>query len=179
MLFIFMKKLKPIIFLLVLLSVPFLNAQNQATVEQVTTYLNSNGTMKQYQDAYRELLKLMERQFPKSDKNGNGWLYLEKNEKKALMEIRDLLVPVYITHFSGDDLNKMQDFYSTAAGKQWATDKTGLSAVQGKEVDAFYNSAIGLKIREQQATMTSEIEAVSEYWSKDLYQTAVLLLKEE
>lgn len=154
-------------------------AQDVTIIPKVSKYLESNGTMKQYKDAYRELLNLMEKQFPKSDRNSNGWLYLEKNEIKALAEIRDLLVPIYIKHFSEEDVEKMQAFYASDAGMQLVKDRTKLTTSQQELVNDFFDSSIGLKIKEKQQLLSVEIAGVSEYWSKDLYQTAVLLLKEE
>ncbi|MFD2588997.1 DUF2059 domain-containing protein [Croceitalea marina] len=135
--------------------------------------------MKQYKQAYLELLNLMERQFPKSDRNNNGWIYLERNEIKALKEIRDMLVPVYIKHFSEVDIAKMEQFYTSDAGVQLVMDRTKLTNAQQKKVNDFFNSKVGAKIKDKQELLSVEIAAVSEYWSKDLYQTAVLLLKEE
>lgn len=154
-------------------------SQDVTLIPKVSSYLESNGTMKQYKDAYMELLNLMEKQFPKSDRNSNGWLYLEKNEKKALAEIRDMLVPIYIKHFNEDDLDKMQSFYASSAGIQLVKDRTKLTASQQESVSHFFDSTVGLKIKEKQQLLSAEIAGVSEYWSKDLYQTAVLLLKEE
>jgi len=154
-------------------------AQDVTFIPKVSKYLESNGTMKQYKDAYRELLNLMEKQFPKSDRNSNGWLYLERNEIKALAEIRDMLVPIYIKHFTEAEVDKMQSFYASKAGIQLVQDRTKLSANQQKLVNDFFDSKVGLKIKEKQQLLSVEIAGVSEYWSKDLYQTAVLLLKEE
>lgn len=170
---------RAIIFLtLFLITIPLLG-QDSDFIPKVSNYLKSNGTMKQYKNAYLELLNLMEKQFPKSDRNSNGWLYLERNEKKALTEINDLLVPIYIKHFTEKDIDKMQTFYESETGLQLLRDRTKLTDSQRGRVDAFYSSKVGLKIKNKQQFLSEEIASVSEYWSKDLYQTAVLLLKEK
>jgi len=174
-----MKRIKSFIFLLVLVFSMPLFGQEVSLLSEVATYLESNGTIKQYKDAYGELLNLMEKQFPKSEKNSNGWLYLERNETKALAEIRDLLVPIYIKHFTADEINQMQQFYKTEAGLQLVKDRSQLSEKESKAIEDFFNSKTGLKLQKKQAELSTEIAGVSEYWSKDLYQTAVLLLKEE
>ena len=155
-----------------------INAQEFSELKDVWGYLEVNGTMKQYSDAYDELLNLMERQFPKSDRNGNGWLYLERNKTKALNEMKDLLAPIYLQHFSIEEIAQMKAFYESDSGKQLVTDKSGLSTGQKEQVDAFFGSVLGEKLKQKQSALTLEIEAASEYWSKDLYQTAALLLKE-
>ncbi len=174
-----MRCLNTIIFSILFLATIPLLAQDSSLIPKVSSYLESNGTIKQYKNAYRELLNLMEKQFPKSDRNSNGWLYLERNETKALTEINDLLVPIYIKHFNEQDIDKMQTFYTSSSGQQLVKDRTKLTDAQRKEVDAFFGSKVGLKIKTKQQILSEEIAGVSEYWSKDLYQTAVLLLKEE
>ncbi len=169
---------KLLVFTIILISLN-LNGQDSEIIPKVSSYLETNGTIKQYQNAYRELLNLMEKQFPKSDKNGNGWAYLANNEEKALKEIKDLLVPIYVKHFTIDDIDKMQSFYETAAGIQLITNSDQLSESQKVEVNDFYSSGVGLRIKEKQQVLSTEIAGVSEYWSRDLYEAAVLLLKEE
>lgn len=174
-----MKPHKHFIFFLTLFFSLTLFSQDVELIPKVSKYLESNGTMKQYKEAYRELLNLMERQFPKSNRNSNGWLYLERNETKALAEIRDMIIPIYIKHFDEADVDDMQAFYTSDAGIQLVKDRTKLTAAQQESVNDFYDSKVGQKIKEKQQLLSVEIAGVSEYWSKDLYQTAVLLLKEE
>lgn len=174
-----MKRPKHFIFFLTLFFSLTLFSQDVELIPKVSKYLESNGTMKQYKEAYRELLNLMERQFPKSNRNSNGWLYLERNETKALAEIRDMIIPIYIKHFDEADVDDMQAFYTSDAGIQLVKDRTKLTAAQQESVNDFYDSKVGHKIKEKQQLLSVEIAGVSEYWSKDLYQTAVLLLKEE
>ena len=174
-----MKKIKGIVFLFFSLLIGIsINAQDSGLTQKVGAYLEANGTMMQYSDAYGQLLILMEKQYPRSEANANGWLFLERNKPKALLEIKDLLVPIYIQNFTEAELNAMSDFYTSDAGKQLIADKSGLSEEQRITVQDFFYSEIGQKLNTKKAQLTQEIEAVSEYWSKDLYQTAVLLLKE-
>lgn len=144
----------------------------------ISAYLVNNGTMKQYADAYDNLLDLMSKQYPKSDRNGNGWLYLEKNKKKALMEIKDLLMPIYLSHFSLDEIGQLNAFYKSKTGQQLILDKDKMNEIQQEEYASFFSSPVGQKVVAKREVLYSEIAAASEYWSSDLYQTATLLLKE-
>jgi hypothetical protein len=173
-----MKYYKTLFFTITFLISTNILGQDAEMIPKVSSYLESNGTTKQYKNAYLELLNLMEKQFPKSDRNSDGWLYLERNQKKALQEIQDLLVPVYIKYFNKSDIDKMKAFYATDAGKQLLEDKNMLTDSQSIAVNTFFNSEVGIKLKEKQEVLSLEIASVSEYWSKDLYQTAVLLLKE-
>lgn len=171
-------KLLKILPLFLLLICTKVNSQTRELVNLVNDYLEINGTMKQYSDAYDELLNLMERQFPKSDKNSNGWLYLERNKTKALFEIRDMLTAVYLDNFSEGEIQKMNAFYQTDTGKQLVKDRAGLSENQKSEMQRFFSSEVGQSLQKKQMTLTEETQAVSELWSRDLYQTASLLLKD-
>ncbi|NJB37312.1 DUF2059 domain-containing protein [Croceivirga sp. JEA036] len=175
-----MKKFKVTVILFVMACMPALiRAQENKVVTQVGTYLEANGTMRQYADAYQQLLILMEKQYPKTEANKNGWTFLERNEPKALMEIKDLLAPIYIQHFTEEELNQMFSFYTSDTGKQLVANKEELTEDQRNTVQDFFYSPVGQKLNEKKAALTKEIAAVSEYWSKDLYQTAVLLLQGE
>ncbi|NKI33167.1 DUF2059 domain-containing protein [Croceivirga thetidis] len=171
-------KLVKLIPVFLLLAGIHLQAQSPELVDLVNSYLDANGSTKQYSDAYDELLNLMERQFPKSDKNSNGWLYLERNKTKAIFEIKDMLTAVYLDNFSEKELRGMSNFYASETGKQLVTDKDKLSESQKAEIKDFYDSDVGLSLTSKQMALTEEIQAVSELWSRDLYQTASLLLKE-
>lgn len=174
-----MKAIKGILLLAFVLGITTVsNAQEDAKVGKVWQYLEVNGTMTQYSDAYLELLNLMEKQYPKSDRNSNGWLFLERNKTKALSEIRDLLTPIYLQHFSDSELDQMYTFFNSDTGQQLVQDKNQVTEAQKKETDVFFASKIGSKIKTKQGELTKEIVAVSEMWSRDLYETATLLLKE-
>jgi hypothetical protein len=130
-----MKYYKTLFFTITFLISTNILGQDAEMIPKVSSYLESNGTTKQYKNAYLELLNLMEKQFPKSDRNSDGWLYLERNQKKALQEIQDLLVPVYIKYFNKSDIDKMKAFYATDAGKQLVEDKNILTDSQSIAVN--------------------------------------------
>lgn len=175
-----MKVVKSKLILLVVLLIPVtILSQEYESVKLVNNYLEHNGTMKQYSDAYDNLLNLMEQQYPKSDRNSDGWIYLEKNKTKALFEIRDMLTAVYLQNFTEDDLRQMNAFYISEAGKQLVADRTALTDEHKAALETFQQSAVGQKLVEKQASLTEETQAVSEIWSKDLYQTASLLLQND
>jgi len=155
----------------------FSSAQNTNYAKEVAVYLENNGTENQYAYAYDELLKMLGNQFPKTDKNAQGWSYLETNKEKAIAEIKALLVPIYEQNFKQEDMRKMIAFYKDGAGKQLIADRTKLTENQKKELNDFYASEVGKKIIEKQPILTEAIAKVSEGWSRDLYETAMSLLK--
>ncbi|QXP54011.1 DUF2059 domain-containing protein [Cellulophaga sp. HaHa_2_95] len=162
------------LFLLITLS----SCGQEATFqEDVMTYLKSNGTAKQYNYAYDELLKMLGNQFPKTTENATGWDYLEANKEKYVSEMLSLLEPVYVKNFTHEEIKKMNAFYQSEAGKQLVADGEKLTEDQKKEVNDFYGSETGKIIVEKQPVLAAEIGKVSEGWSRDLYETALSMLK--
>ncbi len=167
------------LFVCVFVIIPFLSSAQQTDyTKEVAVYLEHNGTENQYAYAYDEMLKMLGSRFPKTDTNAQGWTYLEANKEKAITEIKSLLVPIYKKHFKKEEMRKMVAFYKDGAGKQLIADRTKLTSDQKQELNDFYNSEVGEKIKEKQPVLTEEIAKVSEGWSRDLYETAMSLLKE-
>ncbi|MFK7811761.1 MAG: DUF2059 domain-containing protein [Maribacter sp.] len=154
------------------------NAQETDYFTEVTTYLESNGTSNQYASAYDELLKMLGRQFPKSESKENGWEYLDNNKEKAVSEMLTALVPIYQQNFERSEILAMTAFYQSSAGKQLTTDRSQMTDLQKTELNTFYNTTLGKKIIEKQPVLAKAISTASESWSRDLYETAMSLLKE-
>ncbi|TMM58057.1 DUF2059 domain-containing protein [Maribacter algarum] len=154
------------------------NAQETDFTSEVATYLESNGTLNQYEFAYDELLKMLGKQYPKSESTANGWEFLESNKEKAVAEIKKELVPIYQQNFERSEIKEMTTFYRSPTGKQLTIDRSKMSAIQKEELNAFYNSDLGKKILAKQPILAKEVSAASESWSRDLYETALSLLKE-
>lgn len=155
-----------------------MNAQETDFSAEVSTYLESNGTLNQYQFAYDELLKMLEQQYPKSESTANGWKYLENNKTVAIAEIQKELVPIYQQNFERSEIKQMTTFYQSATGKQLTSDRSLMTAEQKEGLNNFYNSELGKKIINKQPVLAQEVSAASESWSRDLYETALSLLKE-
>lgn len=152
-------------------------AQQSDFETKVATYLDSNGTMKQYEYAYDELLKMLSNQYPKTDSTADGWKYLEANKEDAIAAMKKEIVPIYQKNFDANEIKLMTQFYQSDTGKQLTNDRSQMNQLQKDELSSFYNSEIGKKIKEKQPVLSKAISAVSENWSRDLYETAVSLLK--
>jgi len=147
--------------------------------QHIASYLDSNGTMGQYEFAYDQLLKMLENQFPKQENNTKGWTYLTENRTKAISDIKMLLIPIYEDHFTPSEIDEMLAFYTSDTGKQLLNDRTQLTEEQQQALNKFYGGPTGKKIVEKQPALTQEIAKASEEWSRDLYETALSLLKDE
>lgn len=152
-------------------------AQKATFSEDVSTYIKNNGTAKQYEYAYDELITMLSSQFPKTESNAAGWEYMNANKEKYVSEILELLAPVYEKNFSHEEIKRMNEFYKSEAGKQLVADRSKMTTIQKSAMNDFYGSETGKKIMEMQPTLTKEIGTVSENWSRDLYETALSLLK--
>ena len=171
-----MKQFK--IFLFCFLLTPLVSlAQESNYSKDVKDYLEHNGTMQQYDYAYGQLMIMMEGHFPKSESNKESWTYLEENKGKALAEMKTRLIPIYQAHFTQEEIKQMAAFYKTEAGVLLMTDRSKMTDAHKAELNTFYNSAVGQKIIEKQEVLTTEISRTSESWSRELYETAMSLLK--
>ncbi len=152
-------------------------SQDSDYSEEVAIYLEKNHSLDQYGYAYEQLLTMLENQYPKSDENTDAWKYLETNKEKTLAEMKLLLIPIYVDNFSQEEIKGMISFYESDTGRQLVMDRSKMTEAQKTELNKFYNTQLGKKIIEKQPILTQEIGAASESWSRDLYETAVSLLK--
>ncbi len=174
-----MKKSAHLFFGLFMLMTLFSSAQDKADKELVETYLEANGSLDQYKFAYDQLLIMLNKQYPKSEANAQGWNYLQDNKEKAMVDMKSLLAPIYQRNFSQADISEMIGFYQTETGKQLIKDRTKMTEVQKQELNSYYSTEVGQKVIEKQSPLSEAISAASENWSRDLYETAVSLLKSE
>lgn len=155
-----------------------MHAQESNPAKDVSIYLDSNGAMKQYDYAYGQLLEMLVKQYPKSDQNKQGWEYLEGNKENAIAEMKEMLIPVYTKNFKNKDIQQMIVFYQSDTGKQLTNDRSKMTEDQKQELNTFYTSELGARIIKKQAVLTEEIGVISQNWSRDLYETAISLLRE-
>ena len=168
-----MKLICTIFFLTSLLAI----SQENDFSDDVAIYLDRSHSLDQYGYAYDELLKMLEKQYPKSEQNGEAWKYLGTNKEKALSDMKALLIPVYMSTFLQEEIKEMILFYEGDTGRQLVTDRSKMTEVQIAALNSFYQSDLGKKIISRLETLTQEIGVVSEGWSRDLYETAMSLLK--
>ena len=152
-------------------------AQKGKEQSLIATYLKSNGSAAQYEYAYDQLLTMLKQKHPKTDANADGWKYLNENKAKAVADIMVDLGKVYEKHFTTEDINEMLGFYRGDAAKQMLKDRSQMTEEQKQELNAYYNSEVGKKIISKQQVLGKEIGTASEAWSRDLYETAMTLLK--
>ena len=73
------------------------HAQESKLHKDDSLYLDSNGSIVQYDYAYDQLLQMMEKQYPKSEKNKEGWQYLKVNKDNAIAKRIQFEIAVFST----------------------------------------------------------------------------------
>jgi hypothetical protein len=144
-------------------------AQEDPFKEDIVSYLNNNGTRDQYDAAYESMFDVLKKQFEVSNVPDSVWKDLQKDKEKSLDEIVNFLTYAYRNHFSREEINAMNDFYSTGSAKQMLKDPSQLNPSQSEEVSAFFASDLGVKIEEKKPELTEDIMEISEHWSRDLF----------
>jgi len=153
-----------------------MNGQEASFDDDISEYLDYNGTLKQYEFAYDQLMTMMVGTYPKKEGNSQEWTFLEKNKGKAVVEMKTALITVYKMHFAKGDIKKMLAFYKSESGKLLVSDRSKMTEMHKEELSRFYNSAVGQKIIAKKDILTEEISKASELWSRDLYETFVSVL---
>ncbi len=166
-----------LLFGLFFIAILSISAQDTDASNKVGVYLEHNGTLLQYEYAYDQLLQMLGKQFPETTANATGWEYLRKNRKDAIEGIKQALIPIYQKNFTSSEIKEMTTFYQSEAGVQLLKDRTKMTADQKEALNRFYTSALGEKIIKKQSVLSKEVSAASENWSRDLYETAMSLLK--
>ncbi|EAR02062.1 DUF2059 domain-containing protein [Maribacter sp. HTCC2170] len=173
-----MNNLKKILCCLLFLPLT-ITGQESGYSEDVSKYLDSNGTMLQYEYAYAELIKILSGHYPENKGNAHKWKYLKENRSKELKKMKHLLIPIYESNFTKSEINRMLTFYKTEAGTLLIKDRTKMTETHKSELKVFYISEIGKKINAKQEILSQEVSKVSEVWSRNLYMSSLNLLKNE
>lgn len=162
-----MKKILLSIFILVSL---IANAQEVSYHQLALKYLQTNGTVTQYEGAIDQLFSLLRQQYSGKNIPDTTWTVLRSDSSQEVDRVLNMLVSAYRGTYEKLDLVNMLAFYDTGAGKQLLEDKTALSYEQRKEASVFYNSPTGQKILSSEQAVGSRVAEVSEIWSRDLFR---------
>lgn len=168
-----------IVFFLFLSISGIMVAQERTYHQEVLEYLVINGTANQYSNATTGLFDLLKKQYASSNVPVTVWAELEGEAPKAVDRILNMLVSAYRGSYSQQNIQEMSAFYSTAAGKQILTDRSGMTDAQKNEAAQFYNSPTGQVILDSEEKIGKNISEISEIWSRDLYRMMVDKLAEK
>ncbi|WP_378183389.1 DUF2059 domain-containing protein [Aquimarina sp. SS2-1] len=145
--------------------------------EDAIRYFELNGTEQQYDRAIDQMFSLLQQQYSNQNVPSNIWEELQSNKTDALTNIKSLLVSVYRSNFTHEDIKQLIIFYESETGRQLVKDRTQLSDKQKTELSDFFNSEVEKKVQNQSDSLRLMVSEVSELWSRDLYNETIQKLK--
>ncbi|WP_203293305.1 DUF2059 domain-containing protein [Luteirhabdus pelagi] len=154
------------------------NAQETISQQLLIDYFEVNGTQRQYNEAYDNLLLMLPSQFEDTIAE-NVWSELKVEKEAQVLAMLQLLIPVYEKHFTEEEIQSMLLFYQTDAGQQLVKDPNKLSTAQQEAISDFFQTPVAQKISSTHTALSTDIAAISEKWSSDLYRDTMDALIEK
>ncbi|HIP49037.1 MAG TPA: DUF2059 domain-containing protein [Lutibacter sp.] len=137
---------------LLLLSVSFVNAQNDTFSNDIKYFIEINGTMGQYNTAVGELTNMLKEQYSSANVKESDWLEMHNVAVNSLEGLSDDLVTVYKKYFTHEEIKALNKMYDT------------------KVAQKFINNVISISNASQDASIV---------WSRSLYNKITDLLHEK
>ncbi len=147
-------------------------AQNKFQ-QEVITYLTVNGTVKQYNTVYDDMINVLKQQFANAKVPQSEWDALGKDKAKSVDQVTRMFASAYRKYFSAEEVSQMSKFYGSEAGVQMRLNPDELTKEQRLVVGEFYNSDVSKKINEVKVELTTDVSQISEFWSRDLFSAAM------
>ncbi len=148
------------------------NAQNEFQ-QEVISYLTVNGTVKQYNTVYDDMIGVLKQQFSNAGVPQEEWDALSNDKSKAVGQLVRMMSSAYRKHFTQDDISQMAKFFGSPAGVQMRINPDDLNADQRQVVGKFYSGAVSQKIDKVKVDLTTDVSQISEFWSRDLFNGAI------
>ena len=162
-----------IFFLTIICAVCFQASAQNEFQQEVISYLTVNGTVKQYNTVYDDMIDVLKKQFANANVPQTEWDALREDKPKAVGQLVRMMSSAYRNHFSQNDITEMTKFFGSPAGVQMRINPDDLDADQRQVVGKFYSSAVSNKINEVKVELTTDVSQVSEFWSRDLFNGAM------
>lgn len=144
-----------------------LSAQVDAFQENIIAYLNSNGTEKEYSDAYEDMFDVIKKQF--LNVPDEVWSELKVGKEESVQDAIKFLAFAYRKHFTESDIEEMTNFYKTESAKKLVSESNDLTNEDNKNIDEFFQSDIGLKIASKTEELSADISVISDTWTRELF----------
>lgn len=147
-------------------------AQNEFQ-QEVINYLTVNGTVKQYNTVYDDMLEVMKQQFSNTVIPQTEWDDIKKDKSKAVGQLVRMMSSAYRKHFNENDIKAMSAFFGSDAGVQMRLNPDALNKEQRMVVGKFYASPVAQKLDSVKVALTADVSQISEYWSRDLFTSTM------
>ena len=157
-----------LVFLTLFCSIYFpLSAQVDAFQENIIEYLNSNGTEKEYSDAFEDMFDVIKKQF--LNVPDEVWIELKVRKEESVQDAIKFVAFAYRKHFTESDIVKMTNFYKTESAKKLVSGSTDLTNEDQENINAFFQSDIGKNIASKRVALSADVEEISNTWSRELF----------
>ncbi len=147
--------------------------------EAVKECLKGNGTYDYYANVVDQMFGMLKQQYASKNVPESVWKELEQTKESSLDELSQMLVSAYRGHFTLDDVHKMNALYNTDLGKKMFDNSHELNEGEKVVLTEFYDSEVGKKIIGSQKSMENVMVEITEFWSRDFYNTIVSTLEEK
>lgn len=144
-------------------------AQLDGFQEDIIELLNYNGTKQEYETIFDSTIKKMQDQFALANVPDEFWLKINEGKSKSVDEAISFLSFAYRKHFTRDEINVKIAFYKTKAAHKLVHHLEEISNEENKEIDAFFKSEIGTKVKNIEDKLSNDILNISKEWRKDVF----------
>jgi hypothetical protein len=129
--------------LALLLSMPFVKAQDDDFEEDMALMLELNGSRQTYDMMFGQIVNQMKASMP--NVSDEAWAKVKEDVfDKQIEELNKKLVPIYKKHFTHDEI---------------------------KDIIAFYQTETGRKMAQKSAVISQESMAIGQQWGMQLGQS--------
>ena len=147
-----MKKITIILFLAISTFIN-LNAQSNQYKAQVKEYMRVTGSLNEFTSTIKEFIDIFKNNEAYASIPEKFWSDFEKEiNQMSDDDLVELFAPVYYKYYSEEDL---------------------------KQIIAFYNSPVGLKMQKSNEKLTEDSKKVGERWGRELGERLVQKLQKE
>ncbi len=134
--------MKTKIFFFFLFITIYTQAQNTSYDQDVTHFIEVNGTMGQYHTAIEQLSDMIKEQYKDANVTEDDWNEINSLAKKSLVGLSDDLVTVYKNYFTHEEIKELNKLY------------------ENEVLQKFVNNVLSISDASQDASIV---------WSRSLY----------
>ena len=137
--------------------------------QSIIECLHLNGTPSNSSDIYEQTIEILKIRFKTAEVPEDFWMELKKDKTDKINEIIPILAFAYRKHFNQDDIIEMIVFYKSETAQTMLENPIILSETQNKEIDTFFESDIGLKIKATKKDLSKDMSTIYRDWKNEIF----------
>ena len=119
--------MKTKIFFLFFFITVYTQAQNNSYDQDVTHFIEVNGTLGQYHTAIEQLSDMLKEQYKEANLTADDWNEINSMAKKSLVGLSDDLATVYKNYFSHDEIIELNKLYENEVLQKFVKNVVSIS----------------------------------------------------